>query len=148
MAASLIDSMTSDFDADAHHDGYREALIEVVEAKIQGRELTQPSPLEIAAGPSTSLADALKASLAAAQQSAGAGEDRGEAKAIADASTGSRASKARAAKTSSAKAGSGKASAGHADAGESGADERTPARGKAGAKPRKAGTGRPTRKAS
>lgn len=82
MASSLIDSMTSDFDADAHHDGYREALIEVVEAKVAGRELTQPSPLEVAAGPSTSLADALRASLAAAQQ--GAGENRQKTKAIGD----------------------------------------------------------------
>ena len=69
MASSLIDSMTSDFDPDAHHDGYREALVEVVDAKIQGRELTQPGALEIAAAPSASLADALRASLAAAQQS-------------------------------------------------------------------------------
>jgi len=84
MAASLIDSMTTDFDADAHHDRYREALTEVVEAKVQGRELTQPAPLEIAAGPSTSLADALKASLAAAQQGPGAGENKGNAKAIGD----------------------------------------------------------------
>src|SRR5579859_471007 len=82
MAASLIDSMTSDFDPDAHHDGYREALIEVVDAKVQGRELAQPGGLEIAAGPPTSLADALKASLAAAQQVPGAGENKGKAKAI------------------------------------------------------------------
>lgn len=75
MATSLIDSMTADFDADAHHDGYREALIEVVDAKIAGRELTQPSTLEIAAGPSTSLADALRASLAAAQGSGGGAAD-------------------------------------------------------------------------
>src|SRR5262252_2382653 len=79
MASSLIDSMTSDFDADAHHDGYREALIEVVEAKIQGRELTAPSAVEIAAGPSTSLADALRASLAAAQHAPGADEHDGKA---------------------------------------------------------------------
>src|SRR5215469_15642214 len=80
MAATLIDSMTSDFDADAHHDGYREALTEVVEAKVAGRELTQPAPLEIAASPSTSLADALRASLAAARQlPAGSDEDDGEA---------------------------------------------------------------------
>lgn len=78
MASSLIDSMTADFDPDAHHDGYREALIEVVDAKIAGRELTQPSTLEIAAGPSTSLADALRASLAAAQGS-GAVEPAAEA---------------------------------------------------------------------
>lgn len=76
MASSLIDSMTSDFDPDAHHDGYREALIEVIDAKIAGRELAQPSPLEIAAGPSTSLADALRASLAAAQKGPG-GEQKG-----------------------------------------------------------------------
>jgi DNA end-binding protein Ku len=76
MAASLIDSMTSDFDPDAHHDGYREALVEVVEAKVQGRELAQPGALEIAAGPTTSLADALRASLAAAQ-TPGAGEEDG-----------------------------------------------------------------------
>ena len=83
MASSLIDSMTSDFDADAHHDGYREALAEVVEAKVAGRELTQPSTVEIAAGPSTSLADALRASLAAAQQEAPAvGDDKDKAKAI------------------------------------------------------------------
>ncbi len=82
MAASLIESMTSDFDADAHHDGYREALIEVVEAKIAGRELTQPAPLEIAAGEPTSLAEALKASLAAARQLPSAGDNGGKGRAI------------------------------------------------------------------
>jgi len=66
MAASLIDSMTVDFDPDEYHDSYREALQELVDAKIEGREVVQPE------GPSepsgvTSLADALKASLAAAQ---------------------------------------------------------------------------------
>jgi len=100
MAASLIDSMTSDFDPDAHHDGYREALIEVVEAKVQGRELAQPATMEIAAGPSTSLADALRASLAAAQQGASA-ESEGKAKAIGGSSKPG-AAKARAAKTGTA----------------------------------------------
>ncbi len=78
MAATLIDSMTADFDPDAHHDGYREALIEVVDAKIQGRELTQPGTLEIAAGEPTSLAEALKASLAAAKQLPAAGQNESE----------------------------------------------------------------------
>jgi DNA end-binding protein Ku len=67
MASSLIDSMTVDFDPDAHHDGYREALAQVVDAKVQGRELVAPSTLEIAATPAVSLADALKASLEAAK---------------------------------------------------------------------------------
>jgi DNA end-binding protein Ku len=79
MASSLIDSMTSGFDADAYHDNYREALIELVEAKVAGRELLQPGTLEIAASPSVSLADALRASLAA-QKASVAGQD--ETKAI------------------------------------------------------------------
>jgi len=66
MAASLIDSMTVDFDPDDYHDHYREALQELVDAKVEGREIVQPEgpsePAEL-----TSLADALKASLAAAR---------------------------------------------------------------------------------
>jgi len=65
MAASLIDSMTVDFDPDEYHDHYREALQELVDAKVEGREIVQPEgpsePAEL-----TSLADALRASLAAA----------------------------------------------------------------------------------
>jgi DNA end-binding protein Ku len=66
MASSLIDSMTVDFDPDEYHDSYREALQELVDAKVEGREVIQP---EVPAEPAelTSLADALKASLAAAQ---------------------------------------------------------------------------------
>jgi DNA end-binding protein Ku len=67
MAASLIDSMTEDFDPDAYHDNYREALQEVVDAKVEGREVVQPEGVSVAAEP-TSLADALKASLAAARR--------------------------------------------------------------------------------
>jgi DNA end-binding protein Ku len=67
MAASLIESMTVDFDPDAYHDGYREALQELVNAKIEGRELVQPESPAEAAEPA-SLADALKASLAAARE--------------------------------------------------------------------------------
>jgi DNA end-binding protein Ku len=82
MAASLIDSMTEDFDPDAYHDNYREALQEVVDAKVEGREVVQPEGVSVATEP-TSLADALKASLAAARRApsrAGGGKD-GAAKA-------------------------------------------------------------------
>jgi DNA end-binding protein Ku len=100
MAASLIDSMTSDFDPDAYHDGYREALAELVEAKVQGMELVQPSTLEIASSPSTSLADALKASLAAAQQGSSAGQNGKEAKALESGTEGTSATKASSARSS------------------------------------------------
>ena len=67
MAESLIESMTLDFDPDEYHDSYREALQELVTAKVEGREVMQP----VAAGPGeeepSSLADALRASLAAAK---------------------------------------------------------------------------------
>jgi DNA end-binding protein Ku len=81
MAASLIQSMTKDFDPDAYHDNYREALQEVIDAKVEGREVVQPESVTAAAGP-TSLADALKASLAAVRGTpAQAGEIETEVKA-------------------------------------------------------------------
>jgi DNA end-binding protein Ku len=66
MATSLIDSMTVDFDPGEYHDRYREALQELVEAKAEGREVIQPGE-DAPEPPSTSLADALRASLAAAR---------------------------------------------------------------------------------
>ncbi|HEY2288115.1 MAG TPA: Ku protein [Streptosporangiaceae bacterium] len=66
MATSLIDSMTVDFDPAEYHDRYREALQELVEAKTEGRDVVQPGEAEAPAA-STSLADALRASLAAAR---------------------------------------------------------------------------------
>jgi DNA end-binding protein Ku len=66
MATSLIDSMTVDFDPGEYHDRYREALQELVTAKIEGRDVVQPGE-PAAPAASTSLADALKASLAAAR---------------------------------------------------------------------------------
>jgi DNA end-binding protein Ku len=77
MATSLIDSMTVDFDPDEYHDRYREALEELVEAKTEGRDVIQPEAGE-APGPVGSLADALKASLAAARgDEPAAGSSRG-----------------------------------------------------------------------
>jgi DNA end-binding protein Ku len=67
MASSLIESMTVDFDPDEFHDHYREALQEVVAAKMEGREIMQPEVGELDTGEPSSLADALRASLAAAK---------------------------------------------------------------------------------
>ncbi|MGH3276211.1 MAG: Ku protein [Streptosporangiaceae bacterium] len=64
MATSLIDSMTVDFDPGEYHDRYREALQELVDAKAQGRDVVQPGA-QAAPPAATSLADALRASLAA-----------------------------------------------------------------------------------
>jgi DNA end-binding protein Ku len=67
MASSLIESMTVDFDPDEYHDSYREALQELVNAKVEGREVVQPEEEEQPSGDTSSLADALRASLAAAR---------------------------------------------------------------------------------
>jgi DNA end-binding protein Ku len=46
MAASLIDTMTEDFDPDQYHDAYREALEAVVQAKIEGNDIVRPEGTE------------------------------------------------------------------------------------------------------
>jgi DNA end-binding protein Ku len=67
MASSLIESMTVDFDPDEYHDSYREALQELVNAKVEGRQVVQPEAGEQPSGDTSSLAEALRASLAAAR---------------------------------------------------------------------------------
>ncbi len=68
MAGSLIDSMTVDFDPSQYRDGYREALEELVAAKIQGRDVIRPKEPAAEDGGSGSLADVLKASLQAVRE--------------------------------------------------------------------------------
>ena len=76
MASSLIESMTVDFDPSMYRDGYREALEELVAAKVQGHEVARPQ-LQVEDG-GGSLADALKASLAAAKAGGPAGTGNGD----------------------------------------------------------------------
>jgi len=125
MASSLIDSMTVDFDPDEYHDSYREAVMEVVAAKTEGREVFQLEVPEADAGETSSLADALRASLAAAKGGRlGAVPDEGDAGAADEATSPRRGSGAKSAgsKASAAKSGAGaaKAGAGGAKAGADG----------------------------
>jgi DNA end-binding protein Ku len=112
MAASLIDSMTVDFDPGEYHDGYREALQELVNAKAEGREVVQPEEGETPEGEPTSLADALKASLSAAQQdqrqpAGGTGSSGSGRPASSRSSAGSRSGAAKASSTRASTAKSG-----------------------------------------
>ncbi len=106
MASSLIESMTVDFDPEDYHDSYREALQELVNAKTEGREVVQPEVSETASGETSSLADALRASLAAAR--GGGGEKPSAAKAGTAKASPARTSPAR---TSTAKPASGRSAA-------------------------------------
>jgi DNA end-binding protein Ku len=44
MAVSLIDNLSADFDPANYHDNYRQALGEMIESKIAGREIVAPVP--------------------------------------------------------------------------------------------------------
>jgi DNA end-binding protein Ku len=63
MATSLIDSMTADFEPDEYTDDYREALQEVIDAKVAGREVTQQPTEEEAPSNTIDLMAALRASV-------------------------------------------------------------------------------------
>jgi DNA end-binding protein Ku len=65
MAGQLIEAMTGEFDPANYRDEYREALMQVIESKIEGREVVEVEPAE----EPTKLADlmaALQASVSAA----------------------------------------------------------------------------------
>ena len=124
MAESLIESMTLDFDPDEYHDSYREALQELVTAKVEGREVMQPQEAGPAEEEPSSLADALRASLEAAKS--GRPEKASTAKAS-PAKTGP--AKASTAKSGTAKSGTARSgSKKSAPAEEAEAEEAKPAR--------------------
>jgi DNA end-binding protein Ku len=66
MARQLIDSLTSEWNPDEFSDAYRDALLEIVEAKLNGQEIevVEPEP----AAKVVDLMEALKASVAAAKK--------------------------------------------------------------------------------
>jgi DNA end-binding protein Ku len=81
MARQLIDSLTSEWAPEQFHDAYRDALVQIVEAKLNGQEIevVEPEP----AAKVVDLMEALKASVAAAKQEAGAPKPAAKKKAAA-----------------------------------------------------------------
>ncbi|MFN8623270.1 MAG: Ku protein [Chloroflexota bacterium] len=75
MARQLVDAMTGEFDPAQYRDEYREALLRVIEAKVEGEEVEAPAPVVETRG-LTDLMAVLEASVAAARQKgAGAAEE-------------------------------------------------------------------------
>ena len=68
MAESLVASMSGDFDPSEYTDDYRQALQEVIDAKIEGREVVETEEKQPSAGNVVDLMSALKASVEAAKQ--------------------------------------------------------------------------------
>jgi DNA end-binding protein Ku len=71
MARSLIESMAGDFDPSQYTDRYREALQEVIDAKVQGRQVVEPEGAQPSAGNVVDLMAALRASVEAARRGRG-----------------------------------------------------------------------------
>ncbi|MEU5884867.1 Ku protein [Spirillospora sp. NPDC047279] len=77
MATSLIETMEGEFDPTEYKDAYREALQAVIDAKVEGREVTKPE-VEEGEEPAADLLSALRASVEAAKKSRGekGGDDK------------------------------------------------------------------------
>jgi DNA end-binding protein Ku len=84
MAKMLVSSLEADFEPQKYHDTYRENLMKMIEAKIEGKRVVAPPPPHVA--PVIDIMEALRRSLAekrkpaqAAATSGGAGEQAAEA---------------------------------------------------------------------
>ena len=71
MASSLIDSMAGSFKPEEFTDNYRAALQEVIDAKVEGREIVAPEEAEEAPAAAVDLMAALKASVERAKKARG-----------------------------------------------------------------------------
>lgn len=66
VAGTLVDALQEQFDPAKYHDHYREALLELIASKTEGKEVVMPET-ETAAAPVTDLMAALRASIEAAR---------------------------------------------------------------------------------
>ena len=81
MAAQLIEAMTGEFDPAAYHDEYREALMQVIESKIEGRETVEvEAPAE-----ATKLVDLMAALQASVTAATSARDAKGKPVSVAEA---------------------------------------------------------------
>lgn len=76
MAESLIESLSGDFEPDQYSDNYREALQSLIEAKVEGREVVQPTEPVADSGTVVDLMAALRASVEAAKQGRAGGAEK------------------------------------------------------------------------
>jgi DNA end-binding protein Ku len=74
MAKQLVSAMTGTFEPERYHDAYREALLQVIQAKVDGQEIEVPEPVVEAKG-LTDLMAVLEASVAAARAGRAEKED-------------------------------------------------------------------------
>jgi DNA end-binding protein Ku len=114
MAASLIDTMTEDFDPGAYKDAYREALEALVQAKIEGNEVVRPAGGIAAEKPSgpADLTETLRASVEAAKANRPSGKAQDGTAKRPSAKSGGAAKSGAGAKSGGGRSGSGAGSGG------------------------------------
>jgi DNA end-binding protein Ku len=103
MAESYISALSADFDPGEFSDHYREALEEVIEAKVAGREIVTPEEQPESSGQVVDLMEALRRSVAEAKSRRGETDGAGAAEPAASKTAKAPAKKA-AAKTAGASA--------------------------------------------
>ena len=103
MAKQLVAAMTGEFQPEKYKDEYRDALMKIIEQKVEGKEVVAPEPVE-ESGKLIDLMAALEASVNAAKSARGGGK---EPVSVADAKRerAARPASAKAAKAAPAKAG-------------------------------------------
>jgi DNA end-binding protein Ku len=67
MARQLVDALTGEFDPSQYHDEYREALLRVIDAKVQGEPVEAPPEVRAETSPLADLMAVLEASVRAAR---------------------------------------------------------------------------------
>jgi DNA end-binding protein Ku len=120
MAEQLVEAMTDSFDPGKYKDEYREALLQVIEAKVDGQEIAAPEPVE----ESTNLVDLMKLLEASVKQ---ATDDKTKPVSVADAKK-ERASRPAKAEAKPASKATGRKSTPKAKDAEDEAEEARPAR--------------------
>src|SRR4030081_857357 len=76
IAKQLIESLAGDFEPDKFRDTYRQAVLEMIERKAEGKEIAVQPPAEEVRAPAPDLMSALKASLDAVRAAGDGAEKR------------------------------------------------------------------------
>lgn len=70
MAVKLVENLTAAFHPEKYHDAYREELLKLIRAKVEGRQVVEPEMPEAPAGNVLDLMERLRQSVEATQQKA------------------------------------------------------------------------------
>ena len=128
MAASLVDSMATDFEPESFEDDYQKALFDMVEAKLEGAE---PAPVQTTEAATTEVVDLLSALQASVDRAKANRGENGTTSKTAERTTTKKAAKAPAkapAKKTAAKKSAAKAPAKKASAAKATTTKKAPAK--------------------